>query len=80
MPGRFEPKRYIVWSKQEIDLQDPWQRQWWIQQVLVHGRSEDLAALDWEVVRELMPKLDLPAEIRSLWETYFRHERLRAPK
>lgn len=63
--------RYIVWSKRELDLSDPWQRRWYIQQVLAHGRAEDVARLDWEEVRRLLPKLRLPQEVRRLWESYF---------
>lgn len=63
--------RHIVWSKKELDLSDPWQRRWFIQQVLIHGRAEDVAQLDWEEVRRLLPELDLPTEVRQLWEDYF---------
>jgi hypothetical protein len=66
-----KPKRYIVWSKRELDLSDPWQRKWYLQQVLIHGRAEDVSALDWEEVRRILPDLDLPPEIRSLWERQF---------
>lgn len=58
--------RYIVWSKGELDLADPWQRKWYIQQVLTHGRAEDVAALDWQEVRDLLAELELPAEVRRL--------------
>ena len=67
----MQPKRYIVWSKNDIDLTDPWQRKWYIQQVLTHGRAEDVAELDWEEIERLLPELNLPKEIRSLWEDYF---------
>ncbi|MCS6902953.1 MAG: hypothetical protein NZO41_01585 [Candidatus Bipolaricaulota bacterium] len=66
-------KRYIVWSKRTLDLSDPWQRQWWIEQVLLHGRAEDIVALDWEEVRRLLPHLQLPPWVRRLWEGYFAH-------
>ncbi len=69
----MQPKRYIVWSKKEIDLHDPWQRKWYIQQVLTHGRAEDVAELDWEEIKKLLPELNLPRVIRSLWEDYFNH-------
>jgi hypothetical protein len=69
----MQPKRYIVWSKNEIDLADPWQRKWYIQQVLTHGRAEDIAELDWEEIKRLLPELNLPKEIRSLWEDYVNH-------
>jgi hypothetical protein len=69
----MRPKRYIVWSKNEIDLADPWQRKWYIQQVLTHGRAEDIAELDWEEIKKLLPELNLPKDVRSLWEDYFNH-------
>ena len=67
----MQPKRYIVWSKNDIDLTDPWQRKWYIQQVLTHGRAEDVAELDWEEIERLLPELNLPKEVRCLWEDYF---------
>ncbi len=69
----MQPKRYIVWSKNEIDLADPWQRKWYLQQVLTHGRAEDIAELDWEEIKQLLPELNLPKEVRRLWEDYFNH-------
>lgn len=69
----MKPKRYIVWSKDEIDLNDPWQRKWYIQQVLTHGRAEDIAELDWNEIKQLLPELNLPKEVRRLWEDYFNH-------
>ncbi|MCD5408548.1 hypothetical protein LR090_04915 [Candidatus Bipolaricaulota bacterium] len=69
--------KYIVWSKGELDLSDPWQRRWYIQQVLIHGRAEDVAALDWEEVRRLLPELTLPKDVRRLWESYFDSRRSR---
>ena len=41
-------KRYIVWSKKEIDINDIFQKKWYITQVLTYGRAEDVALLDWE--------------------------------
>jgi len=68
----MQPKRYIVWSKKEIDLKDDWQRKWYIKQVLTHGRAEDIAGLDWEEIKNLLPGLHLPREVKRLWESYFR--------
>ena len=69
-----KPKRYIVWSKRELDLSDPWQRRWYLQQVLTDGLSEDVSALDREEVRRALPELELPPEVRSLWERRFARE------
>lgn len=69
----MQPKRCIVWSKNNIDLADPWQRKWYIQQVLIHGRAEDIAELDWEEIKKLLPEFNLPKQVRSLWEDYFNY-------
>ncbi|MBW1690625.1 MAG: hypothetical protein DRG87_10880 [Deltaproteobacteria bacterium] len=71
----MRPKRYIVWSKNEIDLEDPWQRKWFIQQVLSHGRSEDVAQLDWEEISKVLKEISLSQEVRNLWEDYFNAKR-----
>ena len=69
---KIKPKRYIVWSTdKEIDLDDPFQKKWYIEQVLSHGRTEDVRELDWEEIRALLPELNLPKDVRNLWEAYF---------
>jgi len=67
----MKPKRYIVRSKNEIDLEDPWQRKWYIQQVLTYGRAEDIAQLDWEEIKAILKDLHLPSPVKRLWERYF---------
>ncbi|MBU2562854.1 MAG: hypothetical protein KJ568_00220 [Actinobacteria bacterium] len=71
----MQPKRYIVWSKNKIDLNDSWQRKWYIKQVLTYGRSEDIAQLDWEKVRMMLDELNLIPNIKRLWENYFNVKR-----
>lgn len=73
--GMMRPKRYIVWSTDEVDLQDPFQRKWYLKQVLSHGRAEDIAALDWDEIETLLPQLDLPRDIVDLWKGYFDAEK-----
>lgn len=69
---KIKPKRYIVWSTdKEIDLDDPFQRKWYMEQVLSHGRAEDVAELDWDEIKRLLPELNVPARVRKLWEAYF---------
>ena len=67
----MRPKRYIVWSKNEIDLADPWQRKWYIQQVLTYGRAEDVAQINWDEIGAFISELRLPQEVKGLWEDYF---------
>jgi len=73
---KIKPKRYIVWStNKEIDLDNPSQRKWYIEEVLSNGRAEDIAELDWDEVRRLLPELNLPKRIRHLWEDYFEYSK-----
>jgi hypothetical protein len=67
----MQPKRYIVWSKNEINLADPFQKKWYIRQVLTNGRAEDVATIDWDEIEEYLPELNLPPDIHYLWESYF---------
>lgn len=62
--------RYIVWSTDNIDPSDPFQRRWLMKQILTHGRMEDVRALDVEEIRRELDNLGLPPEIHSLWERY----------
>ena len=64
------PPVYIVWSTDKIDLSDPFQRRWYIQQVLTHGRMEDVRTLDVDEVAGLLDDLILPDDVRSLWRTF----------
>ncbi len=67
----MKPKRYIVWSKNEIDLNDQFQRKWYIQQVLMYGRTEDIALLDLDEIKILLQQLNLSPIVKNLWENYF---------
>ena len=64
---------HIVWyaDMDRLDLKDPWLKKWWIQQVLVHGRLEDISQLDFNEVKSVLPSLRIPKKIKSLWEDYF---------
>ncbi len=69
----LHPPRHIVWSTERLDLRDPFQRRWYLRQVLSHGRASDIQTLDLsEILREL-DALQLPAEIHSLWQRFFEH-------
>ena len=69
---RLTPPRHLVWSTERLDLDDPFQRRWYVRQVLLYGREEDVCDLDLEEVARLLPELDLPAEVRQLWEAFLR--------
>ena len=62
--------RHMVWSTDTLDMSDPFQRRWYIRQVLLHGRAEDVRELDLDEVARLLPDLNLPTHIDWLWRTY----------
>lgn len=66
----LHPPIYIVWSTNQVDLSDPFQRRWYMQQVLTHGRMEDIRALDLEEIAASLDNLSLPEDVRSLWQRF----------
>ena len=74
--------KHIVWSfnrVESLDLDQPENRQWWIKQVLMNGRMEDIRSLDFEEVEKLLPDLYLPRPIKKLWSDYFAKRRASHP-
>ena len=66
----IRPPAYIVWSTDRIDLSDPFQRKWYIQQVLTNGRAEDIQTLDLDEIVSILDEITLPEEVRKLWDFY----------
>jgi hypothetical protein len=66
----FSPPKHIVWSTDRLDLADPFQRKWYIRQVIEHGRAEDIASLDLDEVARLLDELNLPPHLHSLWARF----------
>lgn len=66
----FLPPRHIVWSTDRLDLADPFQRKWFIRQVIEHGRAEDVATLDLDEVARFLDELNLPPHLYSLWSRF----------
>lgn len=71
----LKPPLHIVWSTDTVDLDDPFQRRWYMRQVLLHGRAEDVRTLDFDEVEASLDDLDLPQHIDSLWRAYFERRR-----
>ena len=71
----FRPPATIVWSTDRIDLSDPFQRRWYIQQVLTHGRLEDIRKLSLDEIASVLDEIILPEDVRSLWEKFFETRR-----
>jgi len=69
--------RYIQWSAERVDLNDPFQRRWLLRQILMHGRAEDIRKLDMGEVSRELDNLQLPADLYRLWNTFLetRHDR-----
>jgi len=62
--------RHIVWSTDAIDLTDPFQRQWYIHQVILYGRASDIQTLDLAEVSGLLNDFHLPTHLDRLWRTF----------
>src|SRR5262245_33666631 len=45
-------------------------RTWYIARVLTRGRADDIKALGLSTICRYLPRLKLPAKIRSFWEWY----------
>jgi hypothetical protein len=71
----LRPPTYIVWSTDQIDLSDPFQRRWYIQQVLTHGRAEDIRALKLDEIAAVLDEITLPEDVRSLWQQFLETRR-----
>lgn len=73
---RIKPKRYIVWfHDRDIDLSNPGEALRYYEQVLTYGRAEDIRELDLSLIREYLPRMNLPRPVRRLWEDYFNAHR-----
>ncbi len=67
---KISPPRHIVWSTDIVDLSNPFERKQYIQQVLTHGRAEDIKKLDLDEVAQLLDELNLPKDVRILWKAF----------
>ena len=65
--------RYIVWSMDNLQLNDPFQRRWLLKQTLTHGRAEDIRKLDLKEIALELDSLNLLEEIYSLWKRYLEY-------
>lgn len=73
----YAPPRHIVWSTDRLDLGDPFQRRWYLRQVLMYGRAADVARLDLAEVAADLDALNLPAELDRLWRRFLERHALR---
>ena len=64
--------RYIVWSTDSVDISDPFQRRWLLQQTLLHGLAQDIRRLDFDEISRELDALNLPPQIDSLWRSYLK--------
>lgn len=69
----IRPPRHIVWSTDQIDPIDPFQRRWLLKQTLIYGRAEDIRKLDIQEIAVELESLNLPEEIHSLWKRYLEY-------
>ncbi len=72
-----DPPLHVVWSTStdRIDLSDPFQRRWYVQQVLTHGRAEDIRALKLDEIAAVLDEIYLPEDVRNLWQRFLETRR-----
>ncbi|PIS28987.1 hypothetical protein COT42_06515 [Candidatus Saganbacteria bacterium CG08_land_8_20_14_0_20_45_16] len=65
--------KHIVWyaDLDKLDKKDPFVKKWWLEQVLSRGTMKDIGKLDFKNIHDLLPSLNLPKNVKSLWEDYF---------
>ena len=68
-----EIPRYMVWSTDQIEMKDPFQRRWLLRQTLLHGRAEDIRRVDFDEIARELDHLQLLPEIDHLWRTYLEY-------
>lgn len=77
MKTRIRPPRHIVWSTDTVDLSDPFQRRWYIRQVLLYGRAEDIRTLNLNEVEAWLDDLGLPSHLHSLWKMFLEQRHIK---
>jgi len=70
MKKMIQPPRHLVWSTNEIDMADPFQRRWLLKQTLLYGTADDIRRLDLDEVAENIDHLQLPPHIARLWRSF----------
>ena len=68
----IHPPRHLAWSTAELNIADPFQRRWLLQQTLTHGTADDIRRLDLDEVAQQIDQLQLPADIERLWRTFLK--------
>lgn len=65
--------RRFVWDYDlsEVDLEDPQVKRWYLARVLARGGLADIQAIGLGTIREALPSLVLPRQIRDFWNNYF---------
>jgi hypothetical protein len=53
-----------------VGLSDLFQWRWYIRQVPLHGRSEDICTLGLGEVGAMLDELSLPPDLYRLWKTF----------
>ena len=57
-----------------MDLSDLFQRRWYLRQVLLYGREEDISQLNLEEIAASWSALRLPEPVASLWRDFLEYK------
>lgn len=71
----IRPPIYLVWSTDQLDLSDPFQRRWYFQQALTYGRAENIRVLKLDEIAAVLDEISLPEDVRNLWQRFLETRR-----
>ena len=57
------------WSENEYQTEGFFE--WYLARVLNNGNSHDLKSIDFEIIREYLPKLNTASSTQQFWNRYF---------
>ena len=65
--------KQLIWDYDipEQNYDTPAFREWYVARVLTQGTLQDIRQVGFDTIREMLPKLWLPAAIQYFWEWYF---------
>jgi len=65
--------KQLIWDYDvpERDYETQGFREWYVARVLTQGTLRDVQGVGMDTIREMLPKLWIPAAIQYFWEWYF---------
>ena len=68
----FDPRFLWDYELSEADRQKEEVKRWYLARVLSRGGLSDIQAIGLATIREVLPDLRLPNQVRRFWNIYFK--------